>query len=598
MKLRLPFAVVFATLILSIPLYHASDIKAETADIPSFHAYIEYSFQGYLVKGTFTEFTPDITNIRPLCSLDGKTYHSCGVEWELDSKKTAHLENQICLYHSYEPLKNYLEGEIDRFYIKLRLTYKDGTTLATKPAVIDRGTIQPLPEDLNPIATFPSSMSVRKIQPFVCYGKYQITVNADTTPEEISAYLPKTLPIEIQLQKGNEHFTEGTIECAITWKPLSLPSLSAGESITIADAAEQIVVPAGSVLKTPLGIFQLKKPLGIDGYGLSDDIELVVNVTAEDGNPTGALTMENSGLELAFEKKPTGATAVRAYTLTENETKWTELPNLPLLKAINMQPATANSGYTLVLKNEQEPLRSYLDAKEAGDTPTPFIIGLKIEGGVYDGKQLLLTWPDTYHPPLQLPALGGAGGNENNAGAANKEDSTTAGQRPTLPEDTEKQPENTPTAPSAHTSGDISGHNSDSEKQPDKRKENLPDKLTGAILPPIFTKTSIQSKTSSRTRTPMPTPERSSRHPNISPAPEAETTPQTSRSAAATPAETTSAPARIKRAGTALPAAPMTGGIGINSIGIVCMCIAGIGIVALTVRKRFGKRPDKANEQL
>ncbi len=51
-------------------------VKAKNPDaaagLPDFHAHIEYSYEGYVVKGTFTDFPADIRDIRPLYSLDGK----------------------------------------------------------------------------------------------------------------------------------------------------------------------------------------------------------------------------------------------------------------------------------------------------------------------------------------------------------------------------------------------------------------------------------------------------------------------------------------------------------------------------------------------
>lgn len=598
MKIYQKTAIVFAALVLSAAFYRTPGINAKTSDNPAFYAYIEYSPQGYIARGAFTEFTPDITHIQPLYSLDGKKYHTCGVEWNLqwlgseDSAEIAYMSNQTCLYQSQEPLKNYLNGEIDRFYLKLCLTHESGTMLLTKPAIIDRGTLQPLPEELFPIACFPSSMSVRrKTRPFVRYGKYQITVNADTTAEEISAYLPETLPIEIQLQKGNEHFTEGAVDCPVRWKPLSLPSLTSGESITISDAAEEIIVPAGTTLKTPMGIYELKTPLKIQEYGLSDEIELVLNVTVEDGNPSGVLAMENDGLELCFEQKPTGATTIRAYTFSEKETKWTELPELPLLKAIHAQPSCPNSAYTLVLGNNQEPLRSYLTAKEAGDVPTPFIIGLKIEGGVYDGKQLLLTWPDSYDLPLQLPTLGGSGGNENNAGAANKEDGTTDGQRPTLPKTSEKQPDNKSDNKSENTLENTLADSSGYTEQQDKKTQAIDSagKSIDAILSPIGAQTLLESKAGAQSLLPLPTSAVGTHWQTGSAA---------VGTSAAKKAEATSLPLRMKQAGSVLlETAPMTDGAGIYVIGIVGLCIIGMGIFVLAIRKKSGHWPDKMSKK-
>lgn len=462
-------------------------VKAKNPDaadkLPDFHAHIEYSHQGYVVKGTFSDFPADIRDIRPLYSTDGKTWESSDNNWDLhwlgDEEALEKLRNQICLYSNNEPLKSYLEEKTDRFFLKLRLTMENGIESETKTATIERGAPQPLPEDLNPIAAFAPSLSVLQRNPFLCYGKYQITVRADSTAEEIAALLPDTLPVEIQLQKEIDHVTEGTIDCPVRWKPLTLPRLTAGESVTIMDAAEEIVTPADTMLHTPLGIFELKESLRIHQYGLTDEIRLVLNVIAEDEKPTGILTEENTGLELAFNLKASGATAIHAYTWTEGDSEWTEIHGCPLLEAVNAQPSTENSGYTPILRKDREPYRSYLAAKAAGHTPTPFLIALKIEGGVYDGRELILSWPDTYELPLQLPSLSGSGGNEGNAGSDNAGSSTPGGQRPSLPLNpvhTENPPH---TEPPLHTAPppDEANHSgtdwSDQSTQPPRMAEDI-----------------------------------------------------------------------------------------------------------------------------
>ncbi|MDE7258438.1 MAG: hypothetical protein K2N77_04250, partial [Lachnospiraceae bacterium] len=380
-----------------------------------------------------------------LYSLDGDICQEFREEWDIQLLNTedpgdlSNLQTQTCLYDSFEPLKSYLAGALDRFYLKLRLTLKDGRTYESHTAVIDRGEAQPVPEGITLTASFAPSMGILERTPFKYYGRYQITVSPTATPEDIIAFLPDTLPIQIDLQQGIDFFAGAIIDCPVTWKSLSLPPLIAGESVTITDAAEEIVVPGGTMLRTPLGVYRLDEPLAVNQNMLSDEVRLVLNVTAGDGNPTGVLCCENAGLEAAFDLKPTGATAIYAYAYSDQETGWVELPGLRLIDEINSQPSTANSGYALVLRNDQEPYRSYLAAEAAGNTPTPFIIGMKIEGGVYNGRQLVLTWPGTYELPLDLPEVGGAGGNENNAGSDNKGDSTEEGQRPNLPQKPEEK---------------------------------------------------------------------------------------------------------------------------------------------------------------
>lgn len=383
---------------------------------------------------------PDTISVLPIYSLDGENWQPCPEPWKLtyldsgDADELALLQDQICLYSTFEPLKSYLEGTLDRFYLKLHITREHGITYETQAAVIERGGPQNIPDGITPAATFPSNMLVidKTAKPFRCYGRYQLTVCADATPDEIAALLPNTLPVEVHLSEGLNAITSGIVDCPVQWKPLSLSGLIAGESVNLFDAAEEIVVPAGTLLNTPTGIFCLDQPLGITEYPYTDEIDLVLNVIPADENPAGVLADNYNGLEMAFHLKPTGATAIQAYVLSLGESKWKELPGLSLLQAIDAQPSTKNSGYTLLLSKESEPYRSYLSAVASGSTPTPFFIGLKIEGGIYDGKQLILPYPGTYELPPDLAVLG-SGGNEDNAGTDNKGDSTEEGQRPNLP---------------------------------------------------------------------------------------------------------------------------------------------------------------------
>ena len=419
----------------------AGDESAGPEEPPAFSARVEYSPQGYVVKGTFTEFTSDMVLVQPMYSLDGESYLPCGECWDLpmhdpeaeSASENENLQNQLCLYSNSEPLKSYLAGELDLFYLKLCITRENETSYETQTAVIDRGSPQPLPEEISVSAIFDYSVRAREMNPFRYFGRYQITVSEDAAPEEIAAYLPDTLPVEVSLQIGGNAFANGVVDCPITWKPLSIPSLVPGECVNIPDAAEAVSIPAGTLLHTPLGIFQMEEALGIDAPGVSDEINLVLNVVARDEVPSGVLSEEREGLEVAFHLKPTGAVSIQAYVCSDGAAQWSSLPERPFLDAVNAQPCLKNSGYTLVLDNESEPYRSYLAQMDGGD-PVPFFIGLKIEGGVYDGKQLVLAWPDSYDLPIRLPELGGAGGNENNAGSGNKNDSTDEGQRPNLPQ--------------------------------------------------------------------------------------------------------------------------------------------------------------------
>lgn len=413
----------------------------------TFSAHIEYSPEGYIVKGTFEEFPPDLNQVLLLYSLDGKNWQVCDESWTLPSAEAADgstskkLLDHTCLHSNTEPFKSYLAQNLDRFYLKLHYTGKDGNTWESREAVIDRGGPQPLPDDFTPAAKFASSLLISERNPIGYYGRYQLTVREDSLPEKIASWLPDTLPVEIQLQQGGLFVTGCVIDCPVTWKPLSLPALTAGDSVTIYNAAEKIEIPAGTLLHTPTGVYRLDKPLHIDQFPLTDEVRLVLNVIDKESSPEGVLSIDNYGLTMSFHKKPTGATAIHVYLLTEGETEWTELADHSLSEAVNAQPITPNSGYALVLPDTAKPFQSYMAAQAAGTAPTPFYIGLKIEGGVYHGRELILPWPGTYDSDLlSLPNLSGSGGNPGNAGSDNKDDSTAEGQRPELPQSPELQP--------------------------------------------------------------------------------------------------------------------------------------------------------------
>lgn len=420
-------------------------------EMPVFTAWIEWSPQGWIVKGAFKDFAADTIFVRTMCSTDGETFRECGQEWNLQwlgSENEAELkalQNQRCLFDSEEPLKSYLAKELDHFYIKLRIVRESGSAYETQTAVIDRGKLQMMPAEFDVAAVFAPSVFVREGRPpnRQCYGRYQITVGDDAACGEISKYLPDTLPVEVQIQKGSVYIGSDIIDCPVKWKSLNLPKLTAGEHVTVLDAAEEIVVPAGVILETQTGIYQTSEPIGLNDFPSTDEVRLVLNVVAKDAQPIGALAEENYGLEMVFQLKPTGAESIRAYTYAKDRKKWVEISGLSLMDAVNAQPSTANSGYMLILGREQEPYRSYREAQEAGEEPAPFLVGLKIKGGVYDGRQLVLAWPDTYELPPNLPEVGGSGGNQGNAGSNDKEDSTEGGQRPGLPQESgnESSPE-------------------------------------------------------------------------------------------------------------------------------------------------------------
>lgn len=450
-----------------------SETPAQTAvnEVPPFSAYIGFSGQGYAVFGN-TTFPDGTCRVQNLYSLDGENYEVYDWEWQIPVVSGCAIKTpQVCLKANNEPLKSYLAGTLDRFYLKLHITKDDGTTYESEAAVIERNRApQPVPDDLALGARFDSSMRVFDRNKHRFYNKYQLSVKEHATVDEIASYLPETLPVQVQVGDGI-----CVVDCPVTWKPLTVTELTPGKSVIIADAAEPVSVPAGTLLDTPIGVFQLDEPLLLgDGQVGANEVQLTLNVISADEKPSGSLAVDRGALKIALTWKPTGATAIRAYTLTEGENEWVEIQGQPLEKTLNAQLSTPNGGAT-ILDADAELIRSYLEAVAAGNTPTPFLVGIKIEGGVYDGKQLVLPWPKAYGNDLPyLPEItGGSGGNEGNAGSDNKDDSTDEGQRPNLPQ----QPEDTGNLPDG-SSGET---NPDSPAQPENIENPSKDNENGQI---------------------------------------------------------------------------------------------------------------------
>ncbi len=439
---------------------------------PDFTAIIDPTEQGYLLKGKFTDFLPNTVRVRPLYSLDGENYQViCQEEpydWQLDKlgaeneSELSRLHNQICAASSVEPLKSYLDGEINMFYTKLQITLEDGVSYYTKTFEIARGTPRPLPDNAQVYALFPSSMRVidRSVRPFYTYGKYQIVVREDAKIEEIYSVLPKTVPVEIQiaLEGTSSAPITGVVQAGVVWKALPDLHLTAGETFTITDAAEDLLIFAGTQVHTPLGVYVLANDLRFDQIFAHDEIRLIVNVIGKDEKPevslSGSLVEDASSnqlpLSLSFSLKPSGATAIEAYSYAEGDTSWTKLCNLLTIRAVDANQSQQLYGYVDILQPADTPYQAYLQGKSSG-----FLIALTIKGGVYDGKAVILSWPGEYNPPAKIPEIGGSGGNENNAGNGGDGSGGNGGQRPDLPDD-EKPPVTSQPPPESDSDGDDS----------------------------------------------------------------------------------------------------------------------------------------------
>lgn len=447
---------------------------------PPFTAKVELDPQGYYqVNGRFTDFPPNVARVRPMYSLNGKDYkiieEANPKDWFLgnfgtdDPEKKRNLENQICIMSYEEPLRSYKAKKIDRFYMRLQITTEDGDSYNSEAALIERGAPQPLSQDTYVRATFPFTMRVipEEVNRGGFYGQYQIVVREDATAEAVYGLLPDTLPMEVQiLQKGtNKFLTSGSVECNVMWNELPSIKLTSGGAVTIQDAASELVAPAGSEVVTPLGIYILPDPLSFDQESLSDDVQLMLNPIGKEEKPDVSLsnsTWLNDGiLSLAFRKKPSGATSIKAYSFVNAGDEWKEICDLLNQRDLNHNQAAELYGYVNILRPDESPLEDYL----YGEIPE-FKIGLIIEGGTFDGERVILPWPGDYDPPEEIVEPDSSEGNENNAGSGGgseggSDSGSNGGLYPGIPEEDKPPIE---TAPPPDDEGQ-SGHE-DSSSQP------------------------------------------------------------------------------------------------------------------------------------
>lgn len=430
---------------------------------PAFTAKIQLDSQGYHeIVGKFTELPPNVARVRPMYSLNGQDYQPINEEyfndWYLNSMGTENvqeqffLENQVCALSYHEPLKSYRAMKLDHFYIRLQITTEIGETYHTQATFIARGEPQPLPENTTAYATFPFTMRVPEEyeQPTYPYGQYQITAKENATAEEIGKLLPDMLPIEVQiLQKdSDELLTWGRVNCKVMWKALPPLSLTAGEAMTIPDAIHSIAIPAGAEVATPLGTYILPTPLSFSKPGINDKVQLVIDAVPKDGKPEVSLRENDffntrgdyGALSLAFHQKPSGATSIKAYSFVNEDENWEEICDLLNYRDLNHNQSASLYGFVNLLHPNESPLSDYLRGEIPG-----FFIGLKIEGGTFDGEQVILPWPGDYNPPKEIFEPDSSEGNRGDVGSGGDEQDNAgnSGHRPNLPDQIPDENNNT-----------------------------------------------------------------------------------------------------------------------------------------------------------
>ena len=418
---------------------HGSALSPPT-EPPAFTMEIKRTANGYWLYGTFTDFTPDIQTVLPVYSLDGEFYQPIVDEdgepepWDLTrpiygDSYMEDLTRQLCSSPWEEPFCSYLSGTLDEFWVKLRLTTWSGETYRTQPSRISRE-LADQPEGTTAEADWPISMCAKdegRFQPY--YGKVQVTAREGMTAAELETLLPNRLSLEIQLLSGLLPMDSGIFSYPVKWMlPEDLALTAEVEPTVIRNATAPPVVPAGEEVSMATGIYRLTEGAR---YPPNREVRLFVNVLPRDAKANIALGVQDpeGPLFLSFPKKPSGATAIRAFYYYDGLEDWVEAGDLLEQIPVDAKPSNPASEYYTLFTLEQAPYLEYLAGERSG-----FLVGIEIEGGVFDGELHTLNWPGDYEMPPRVPDFKGSGGNENNAGGESG-DSTEDGQRPNLPDD-------------------------------------------------------------------------------------------------------------------------------------------------------------------
>ena len=131
---------------------------------PPFFVKFQMGWYGYSVKGHFSDFPPNVVQVRPTYSWDGAegTYQYIGgddpIRWGLgllgsdEEDALENLENQTVAVSYEEPLKSFLACEKDSFYLRMEITTEAGEMYHSQAVELSRAKIQ-MPLELTPRAS-------------------------------------------------------------------------------------------------------------------------------------------------------------------------------------------------------------------------------------------------------------------------------------------------------------------------------------------------------------------------------------------------------------------------------------------------------------
>lgn len=410
----------------------ANGLPSTPAAPPAFTAELVFNFMGWALFGQLSEMTEEMTAIVPCYSLDGVEYSPEEYNaWQLDAEDPDLLRQQ-CYWPIDTPLAEYQAGEIDRFFVKLEITYADGSVVSTEAVRFEREGPAPLPAEYQVQAWYAAPIREVSNRTPSIWGQYHFTVPDTATPEALAALLPETVPVELQLyREGDPTRHEVVVDYTVRW-----PELTGSGGGTDWDVlALGVTPPEECTVTIGSSVYRLAPPeiLPENGPELCATFHPVAAGTAgEVLLSLGADSAQVGGIYATFPKKPTGALEIVPEYSLDGVTGWTAMGDVLADKPLEQTPPKFEGYTVLVLSQGASPLADYSQGTLPG-----FYVRLRVEGGALAGTTAAAAWPASYDyvPPRDDTGDQGTGGNQNNAGSGGglgAGSSQSNGQRPGL----------------------------------------------------------------------------------------------------------------------------------------------------------------------
>lgn len=373
---------------------------------------MRYEFEGISLYATLPQFTIDITEVQPYYSLDNNQYYPIDSPlWGIDQEELG-KNRRSTVYATQSPLKEYLNEEIDVFYIRFKIVggpYEGWSKIAVMQRPLPEA-VEDLPAGFTSAAWFAPEVRVLQYRPLRIHGMMHFTVLSNSTDADKQALLPSRVATEIQIMEEMNTIWKTYTDYEVTWPDLS----------TLPHPYQQ--VQASTLLRNESIIFEMSgKNYRIANIPQINDTEpLFVQFNEIDEGYVSELFLSDNDNHLwgTLPLKPTGSTRITIDYSYDQQTwisKELDLTQYPIDAIANQE------SYTFKLFNADEtPMLDYNNGNVEA-----FFIKLTICDSAYSTTEIS-NWPQsfTYVPPPSIPNDNdGSGGNRGNVNSDNGNES-------------------------------------------------------------------------------------------------------------------------------------------------------------------------------